>query len=309
MLMITDEGRRLIRAALGSSLYRPSAKVTLPVFKTLASKRRKLAKQRYDRLLDLAVDVLRTGTFSKFEFEGPCRNGLRTHLVIGGWRFSEAERLADEIVGKALNIIGAVRPSPWEAQPDYTYEGLISREHCKNCNRKIPDDRYDGTPPKYCCDDCGNAFRLRMRKLSHDHMSQAERWIVLAAQSEKTRRERSGDCETCGKFFVATIAGRRFCSLPCSHAAKVVVSERPCAHCSTIFRPRQRTKGGKFCSIECVTASREAARVPAQCQGCGAEFMREKATDARRFCSVKCAARNRAPRQPTSRFQCEDVST
>lgn len=308
MLQITHEGRKLIREALGSSLYRPCTKVTLPVLKALAPKRRKLTKQQYDRLLDLAADVLRAGTFSKFEFEGPCRNGLRRHLVTEGWRFGEAERLADEIVGKGLNIIGAVRPSPWEAQLDYTYEGLISRDHCKNCNGKIPEDRFGGTLPKYCCDECGNAFRLRMRKLSHDKMSQAERWIALAAKSEKTRRERSGDCESCGKFFTAAIAGRRFCSLECSWEGARIVKDRACAHCERVFRPRQQTKAGKFCSSECLAASWDAARVEAECEGCGARFMRQKLSDVRRFCSVKCASRNRLSRQSGTRFQCEEIT-
>lgn len=300
MLHITDEGRRLIREALGSSLYATKPKITLAGPKPIVHKP-KLPHQRQESLIEKMIAILRSSRFSKFEFEGPCRNGLRKALVGEGWWFHEAELAANEIVGKALSRIGAVRPSPWEAQFDYTYEGLIVREHCKECNRRIPDERIFGANTKYCCNECGDRFRERMQRLSHEQMTRAEWSAHRAAQSAKTLSERSFNCEGCGKLKLTRDRGRRFCSIECT----VVHPPKPCGHCGEMFKPKLATT--TFCSNKCRAASD--VIIPVRpCDHCGSEFKPRKTTH--RFCSLECTGLGtRKPRPEQSCLHCSTIFT
>ena len=141
MLQVTEEGRRLIREALGywSDPHRaPRVPVTLA--RTKPPKKRKLGQTYRRKLIDQTAAILQKGEPSVFAFEGFMRHGLRAGLCLKGWSWKEADAIAADVLASAFNQIGAKRPTYQQGQPDWTHDGvlLIERERCVRCFARQP---------------------------------------------------------------------------------------------------------------------------------------------------------------------------
>lgn len=125
--------------------------------------RKRLSKDKRRQLIDAMMAILRQGEASKFEFEASCRHGLRTALCLKGWSWSEADTTAAAIVERSLHFIGAVRPTWYEGQPEWTQNGsgaLIARTRCVRCRRRLEDMHT-----KFCSTLCANAHHMTLSSI------------------------------------------------------------------------------------------------------------------------------------------------
>lgn len=279
------EAENLVRVALNLPRQRP----------------RKLNRDRQARVVNATVLLLKTWRNSRFEHEGACRAGLRSALCLEGWRWVEADNCAAEIVGQALNRIGAMRPTWAEGQPEVVDTNLITRTRCVHCGGNIPEERADPRV-KYCSDRCRSSSYARKAAASHETMTRVEYLAKSTLKTERTIRERSGHCEQCGTFFVAVLRDRRFCSPACSGLARRLIPESECQNCGKTFKPKAAHKN-KFCSQACFVEKRDANRVAVDCETCGTPFFKLFASQDRKFCSRACYGLS--IRRPT--FTCEPV--
>lgn len=97
-----------------------------------------------------------------FGLEGPLRASLRADLCLRGWKWSDADQAARDIIASAHRIAGAERPDWYEGQPEYTIrEGvLIERSRCIKCHKPLPEENH-----KFCSRLCGDAHRHRVTEL------------------------------------------------------------------------------------------------------------------------------------------------
>lgn len=288
MLQITEAGRKLIWQALHGEVTKRAA---LPV--TLAgpkiSKRRKLSRQRFEAILHRTVELMKTWRTSKFEFEGPARYGIRRSLVLqGGWRWHDADVCAAEIVEKALAIMGAVRPSWDQGQPEFGDNSLTIRTRCVNegCGNVIPDERLIPGKTKYCSDTCGQAARARWNRRHVERMTRVERIAEIQARSLAAR---AAVCVRCETHFVANQIGQIYCSVECQGLDRRTVEHKTCEQCGTLWRPRQVTKANRFCSAACLSDFRAAMRSERVCDGCGSSFQVGPYNKEQRYCGRACA--------------------
>ncbi len=303
MLQITEEGRRLIRAALGIHERARKAPVTLP--HVTIQKRRKLNRDRHNRILRNVVAMMRTGTFSKFEFEGSCQNGIRAALCLESWPWREADKAASEIVAAALKQIGAVRPAWGEGQPDYTGYSEFDRQLCAHCGRLIMEDRlskYAGGRTRYCSATCGTYARRDRQGADYEKMSLVEFLAQQAVRSQRTLEKHSRDCEQCGTHFLTKTPGRKYCSRRCYSAAYSRQEVKTCPTCGEHFEGKRNRQ---FCSSACSGIARASSRVEKSCKACSALFMVRPSELTRAYCSQSCNPRG--PRAVRPGFQCEAV--
>lgn len=112
---------------------------------------------------------------SLFGLEGALRAAVRQDLCLNGWRWSEANETAVEVVHSAHVMLGAQRPSWYEGQLEWTIsEGLlIERTRCVNCHKRLPEWHH-----KYCGNLCSNAHRLRAAYHRKGHETVAVRLAI-----------------------------------------------------------------------------------------------------------------------------------
>jgi hypothetical protein len=126
-------------------------------------------KKRF--IISRLSEVLKAGEPSHFAFEGVCRTGIRRGLVLKGWSWNQADAMAAELVNKALNIIGAKRPTWLEGQLDWTLNSnaiAIKREACIVCKKPLPKGRT-----KFCSDRCHKSrlYKKQIEKVSSECMA------------------------------------------------------------------------------------------------------------------------------------------
>lgn len=263
MLMITPEARRLLK--LGGWRADPwlgRGKVTL-AGTAHKGKQRQLNRQKFERLLGVAVKILKAWQASRFEFEAACRNGLRAGLCLEGWHWKDADRVAADIVETGLRRIGAVRPSWNEGQIDFAMETPVDREQCLNCAGPIPGARRDyaearGRSVKYCSDSCQRSAQQKRSRMSGEKMSKAEFLAACAVKSQRTFEDLARNCNTCGTLYFNPNRGTKYCSFDCRVAAITVRGERDCDGCGVRFT--QGRPGVRFCSKSCATRTNRAKR-------------------------------------------------
>ena len=144
-------------------------------------KQRRLNRNKRRQLVDAMMTVLREGEASKFEFEASCRHGLRTALCLKGWSWAEADDTAAAIVGAALRFIGAVRPTWYEGQPEWTQNGsgaLIARTRCVRCRHRLEE-----TQTKFCSTLCANAHHMALSSIWEAKGVRAYDIVVAGAKS------------------------------------------------------------------------------------------------------------------------------
>jgi predicted nucleic acid-binding Zn ribbon protein len=186
--------------------------------------------ERREGILVGVISILRSGNPTRFAHEGACRHGLRAALCLEGHSWDDADAATSSIISDALHRLGAVRPPWWEGQSEYAdtdaSKGLCSYSRCGN---PIPLDRGVGLRSvKFCSDECGMyAHNERVRRFGNKY-TLAEYLAMSAARTQRTIEQHSGDCEVCGRHFVAQIPGRRYCSRRCFFKTKTLHAERSC---------------------------------------------------------------------------------
>lgn len=232
------------------------------------------------------MDQLRHWRLSPFEFEGATVAAVRSGLCLDGHRWAKANDEAVALVGEALRLLGAERPTWDQAQREY----VIAREDCSWCARPIDDDLLRGArPSRFCSYECARAalqhrdFEIRSRE--------DEVWSNLHDSARRLRRP-ARKCELCGKRFrpLSWVGEGRYCSRECGFEAKRSIEERSCANCGMAFRPKQVSSSGRDVGIFCSQACHYAYERPARdCYVCGNPF-RPRSSHAF-FCGPTCNKR------------------
>lgn len=289
LLEMEAERRRRLHAGLAASEKRRDVPVTLP--KLSIQRPRKLSRAKHDSILDSIVRVLKSYTFSKFEYEGPCISGLRTALCLDGWSFPDADRVAREIVETGLRRIGAVRPTWGEGQPDFTGYSETGRTRCIRCATEIPEERFRfHAEVKYCDDVCQRADRDDRRGADYQARSLAEWLAECAVRSRQKLMERARNCETCGTHFLTRRADARYCGQACAKEGQKTIPARDCQQCGTSFRPANGGKQpGKYCSRTCQGLAGRKARPKRSCPACSSLFTVRYENDPQTYCSLPCS--------------------
>jgi hypothetical protein len=308
MLMITPETRRFLKlAGAFADPWRTKGKVSLagPQIDRRKAKWPKLTEARQERITRSAVEILRSGRSSKFEFEGPALAGVRSALCLEGWPFAAAEHTARSVIDRALNILGAVRPTWHQGQTDYTYEGLIHRTRCIRCSGRLPDRllQYSGGQmSSYCSEAC--------RAAENHGRTRAEWQMQLAARADAYKTFKTIPCAHCDEDFVSGDHRMKYCSMACKVAASRFVKPRNCLACGTEFRPSSTLDGQKFCSRECNYANRpRKERETRSCAACSAIFTPQYPSSSTKACSSECASvLRRRGAMSRSKFTCEEIA-
>lgn len=298
MLQITPRALRMIRDAQTKSEERLRAAGIAA--REAVRKPRQINRDRRQHLIQLAADILKRGTSSKFEFEASCHSGIRQSLCLQGWSWADADLAAADVVGSALNQIGAVRPTWYEGQPEWTQPAYspVERVLCERCATRIPHGRGDGTgtAARYCSDLCSRAARTDRHKRLSRLFGDATREIAVAAY-QANRRDAAADariraCEGCGETYENTDGSSRFCSRKCANQNAKSRVEKIDLRCDVCRKAFVAKAGTRYCGAGCRNrAYRQRFKEQAstqQCLACGETFQPDR--KGVRFCNLVCAA-------------------
>jgi predicted nucleic acid-binding Zn ribbon protein len=174
------------------------------------------------------VPTLRNGEPTIFALEGALRHGLRSGLCLRGWSWAQADADAATIVSRALNRIGAKRPSWMQGQPDWADTAPSTRTswsftHCARCKAPLPEHDANRFYRRFCSDLC--------RSRTHTEIYQRNNAQEIAAKARAKRAANPG--------YASEVQRRYLAKLP----------PRQCESCGTMFQPK-RLKG-RFCSLKC----------------------------------------------------------
>ena len=279
MLHFTEQTMINLRADLAKREAKREAKEFAKAEAKALANLRKLNAKVFERLVENVTRILKTGESTKFEFEGPCRHGIRRHLVLRGWKWPDADNAAKQVVAKALSRIGAERPTWDEGQPEFAKNFRIERTWCAyhRCQNRIPEERIASGQAMYCSDLCAQGAHEQRKWRSGIRRSMAEWLAECADKSAQMVRERTRPCEyeECGKPFIADKPTSRFCSYVCANRAATKLEATRCANadCHKIFQPRMVRSRGKtepqpqrYCSIACSWAGRRRAKSTFHCE-------------------------------------------
>lgn len=214
------------------------APVRLPELTILTKPQREGAVRRI-------LPVLRSWTWSPFEYEATCRTAIRADLCLGGhgWKASDAEAAA--IVEGGLAEMGAARPSWDEGQ--WTY--AISPDCCAWCGRLMDDDE-GRSGARYCSAECAKSAMERRDFSDRSNRNRAYSQVVRAVQIYSMPQK---PCAECGKLFHPRKdqTDRAYCSRKCLGAARTRGFERvgSCYVCGNPFIAHH--PAAKTCSDAC----------------------------------------------------------
>ncbi|MDP5306391.1 hypothetical protein [Paracoccus spongiarum] len=131
--------------------------------------RGKLGETRHRALVDRLAKTIRTereaGRIATlFNLEGPLRHAIRSKLCLQGWRWSDADAMARDLLDATFIRLGANRPSWNEGQPEWLIDGggLIGRLVCarRGCDRPLPEGHR-----KFCGKLCRDAHHTSIERL------------------------------------------------------------------------------------------------------------------------------------------------
>ncbi|WP_420408306.1 hypothetical protein [Hoeflea sp.] len=279
----------------GYSTYRYGSvkPVTLPrVFKGEAKEVR----------VSAVMELLQDWRLSPFEHEGEARAGIRSGLCLAGYKgktigWTQADFEAECLVGEALEMMGAKRPTLLEGQRQYTVE----RENCQWCHGQLDEEDRAGHR-RFCSDECSSHAHNHnlpfFQRITNIRQSTA---AYVAAKELQPKQE----CQWCKKLFkpasllhkVKTVT----CSPECNRAyVGSLKGSKKCLYCKEAFTPRW--VNDKYCCVECQQTNynqrrrAEAAerRVPTPCERCGEQFVPKKAGT--RFCGHRCQLKSQQER-------------
>ena len=262
---------------------RMRSKVTLP--KIPEPYRPIFRGEKRSAMIRAVMDQMRDWRLSPFESEASMHHGLRSGLCLDahGWKRSAIE--ATMLVGEALRLLGAERPSFAEGQRQYT----IPRENCLWCN--VPLSEVEGVRPsqRFCSPECAR-FHLTHRDLEEGERNGA--MITAAARLIRSGRLPEIECANpdCGTVFRPYLPDNRYCCKSCAQKAQPrALKRRLCPGCNKTFMPKYSAQ--KTCSYPChhrvrvEATKREAALRP--CPNCLGYF--RPASHNTAFCSQECS--------------------
>lgn len=175
----------------------------------MASRAREgVGRHRRIAIRDKLVLIMRAVEPTPFAAEGPARAGLRGALCLDGWPWSLADAEAELIVGAALTMAGAKRPTWKEGQPEWTQDGHapLTRERCKRCAKPLPPENF-----VYCGSVCAQAAKNESKR----------RWdLEQQSIAELSGRAIKQKCASCGSSFSPRRKGQQFCSPDCAYDAR-----------------------------------------------------------------------------------------
>ena len=269
---------------------------------------RQLNQDRRRHLIEGTAYLLKTGQPTRFAFEGACRTGLRSTLCLQGWSWHDADAAAAEVVAAALAQIGAVRPTYQQAQPEWTEEGFspIRRTRCRRCCGKLPAD----SDASFCSTVCRSIHYAENAGKFGETQDRAT-WIACRqAETVARRQQREVACEQCKKPFLIKRPGaqQRFCSHDC--ASKSRIAARPkqqCASCRGAIEFSGRPSSAPKMCQACRTARPWMKPIQERaCPICEKRFRPSKrASEGQIYCSLTC--KGKASRLPPK--QCENCQT
>ncbi|MBU4529172.1 MAG: hypothetical protein KUA43_18015 [Hoeflea sp.] len=286
--------RMAARNGYATYRYGSTKPVTLPrVFKGEA----KEAK------VSAVMEILKDWRLSPFEHEGEVRAGIRSGLCLAGYKgksigWSEADFEAECLVGEALKLMGAKRPTLLEGQRQYAVE----REYCQWCHGKLDEDDRAGHR-QFCSNECGAHARNHnlplFQRITNIRQSMAHYVAAKELQPEQ-------ECQWCQKTFKPASLLHKIktvtCSTECNRAyVGSLKGAKKCLHCKETFIPRWVTNT-KYCCVECERTHRKVRlraesaerRVPTPCEQCGEQFVPKKAGT--RFCGHRCQLKSQQER-------------
>jgi len=313
--------------------------VTLPRIRTADQRIHKGEARR--AMVGKAIDLLRGWRLTPFEHEGPTRAGMRSGFVREGFLWPIADLESEALIGEALQVMGANRPTWYQGQPEYSY----GREYCATCRGPLDAEaiaRHD----RFCSTECRTVMRQHRNDNYHYAAAAQSKLAHAVARRESIPKRDCAWCGTefqpatpdaetcsmacaakhrefkagraladrncanpkCGKVFHPSTDRLKYCSMPChrEHQADTLAPQL-CAYepCSKTFQPRFAFE--KFCSAACRKADLKGRTLePKPCAACGVEFAPKKASVI--FCGKSCASRTRAERERASAFRCEEVT-
>lgn len=146
------------------------------------ARRGRLGKGRFDLLVKELVAVIRLAfeagaTATLFGLEGPLRAGIRADLCRQGWRWTDADDMAREMLDSAFCSVRATRPGWDEGQPEWAIHAgtLIERSLCARCHKPLPEGHW-----KFCSRICGASHR---QKVARRKQAVGDRAVDLATRS------------------------------------------------------------------------------------------------------------------------------
>lgn len=283
------------RAGYKSYRYGSTKPVSLPRVFTGEARKAKV---------DAVMDVLRDWRLSPFEHEGSARAGIRAGLCLAGYKgksigWHQADFEAECLVGEALKLMGAKRPTLLEGQRQYSTE----RENCQWCSGPL-DDEDRSNHRRFCSDECGRAARthnLPFFQTVTGIMRTAAAYVVAKEMQPEQQ------CQWCRKRFKPAGLLLRTktvtCSPECNRAYMgAMMGQKTCLQCKKLFTPGW-INNTKFCSDDCQKTHRNERRraetderhVSTPCEFCGESFVPKKVGT--RFCGHRCAWKSRLERK------------
>lgn len=265
MLQITPETLAYLRKFQQRAASR--ARITL-AYHPLA-KPRQLSVRKFKVTVEEYAQILLAGEPTKFRHEGTCRYALRVSLIAIGWNWADADREAIRVIGAALKVIGAERPTWMKGQPEYRQHELTSwrYRHCVACGGMLDDDQKG----RHCSSECASITakktwarenKERMNALTNAWAkSNPEKRKVIVARSIERADPR--ECKMCGSTFrIPNSKKGEFCKPDCAYAFRKLVTakknEKQCSYCLGIFSGRTRDRKKYYCSKTCGFAAKRA---------------------------------------------------
>jgi hypothetical protein len=240
---------------------------------------------RRQHVINRVMDILRDWRFSHFEHEGACYAGLRSTLCLEGHRWILADMEGYALVGEALRLMGAKRPTWLQGQPEYT-----ARDgNCFWCNGEMPAEVTEGgRNDRFCSTICAHLF-IEGRAINEERKGDV---IDAAARAVINRTKRKPQtCQCCKQQYVpfGQKNDQRFCSKRCADDARRIYQKRACEACGSSFTPLSAEH--RFCSRECVASIERTAC----CIFCKTDFMTRSPKAL--YCSWPCTVNARRAKE------------
>ncbi len=161
---LTEDERRQLRGLQDAYLTKQAAK------RKRKGWPQKLNKDRRQWLIGRVCEILKHGEPTPFAFEGAARHGLRSSLCLAGWKWSDANAAAADVVSTALNLIGARRPTWQQGQPEHTQPAVVAltRTRCIRCGERLPDAHT-----KFCSHLCKSSHYAEVKRWDDKAISEA----------------------------------------------------------------------------------------------------------------------------------------
>lgn len=251
---------------------------------------------RRQQIVAQVKEMLDAWHLSKFEFEAPCRHGLRAGFCLEGHSWARSDIEAERLVAEGLQAINAQRPDWEEGQRQFTE----SPDRCAWCSGPLDDERRT-RGQRYCCRDCAASALVHFDRKSNRYAGE----FIRSAQRLVAREDSAPrNCAHCGATFKSDRADAVFCSPRCvsrHQKGDALLTSRACPECQVLFHPQNRDQ--VHCSHACdgrarARQVRESLQYETRtCQCCGDGFT--PTTPENVYCSPRCASTmaNRAYRK------------